>query len=126
MSANAYARIVMLGSLAALGGCDKGPAPDWRTKVIADAEAQVRTTLNDPAARFSQVQVTGNQNTGQTCGYVTANPPAAASGGTGRFIVYIDGSAGPYIEYSVGISTVSQEQFDFQWEHDCVDEGYKS
>jgi hypothetical protein len=122
-----WARIALLGGgLSALIACDKAPEPDWRIKVIADAEAKVRATLYDPAARFSQVQVTGDQSTGQTCGTVTANPPAAASGGTGRFIVYIDGNPPtPAIEYAVGISTVSQEQFDFWWEHDCLGEGYK-
>jgi hypothetical protein len=119
-------RTTLLGvSLLAVFGCGKGPAPDWKPKVVADAEAQIRATLGDPAAQFSQVQVTGDSSSGQTCGYVTANPPAAAKGGTGRFIVYIDKGAGPFIEQAVGISTISQPQFEFQWEHDCLDEGYR-
>lgn len=119
------ARIVLLGlGLLALVGC--GQKADWKPKVISDAEAQIRARLADPAAQFAQVQVTGNSNTGQTCGLVTAKPPASADGGTGRFIVYIDKSAGPFIEQSVGIATISQEQFEFQWEHDCVDEGYRA
>jgi hypothetical protein len=116
--------LLLAGSLSALFAC--GRPVDWQPKVIADAEDQIRSRLADPAARFTQVQVTGNSTTGQTCGFVTGNPPAAASGGTGRFIVYIDKSAGPFVEQSVGISTISQPQFEFQWEHDCVDEGYKS
>jgi hypothetical protein len=107
----------------ALFACDK---PDWRPKVIADAENQIRGKLGDPKAQFTGVQVTGNDATGQTCGFVTANPPASASGGTGRFIVYIDRTAGPYIEYSVGIYTVSPEQFEYSWQYDCLTEGYKS
>jgi len=116
---------VLLGAgLLALVAC--GKSVDWQPKAIADAENQIRVRLGDPAARFGRVQVTGNQATGQTCGFVTANPPASASGGTGRFIVYIDKAAGPFIEQSVGISTIAQAQFEFQWQNDCVNEGYKS
>ena len=107
-----------------LFGC--GGDADWQSKVIADAEAQIRAKLGDPAARFARVQVTGDRTSGQSCGFVTANPRASASGGSGRFIVYIDNAAGPFIEYSVGISTISQPQFEFQWEHDCLDEGYRA
>ena len=112
------------GSLLALFACGKSDL-DWQARVMADAENQIRARLGDPAATFAQVQVTGNQSAGQTCGFVTAKPAASANGGTGRFIVYIDKAAGPFIENSVGISTISQEQFDFQWQHDCLDEGYK-
>jgi hypothetical protein len=105
----------------------QGAGTGLASQVIADAENKVRDRLGDPAAQFDRVQVTGDQYSGQACGYVTANPPAAASGGTGRFIVYIDGNPGyPAIEHSVGISTTSQAQFDFWWAHDCVGEGYKS
>ena len=120
----ARVRTVLLGvSLLALFACDD--RSDWRPKVIADAETQIRARLVDPAAQFTGVQVTGDRTSGQACGFVTAKPPAAASGGTGRFIVYIDKGAGPFIEMSVGISTISQPQFEFQWEHDCLDEGYR-
>lgn len=85
----------------------------------------MRARLGDPAAQFSKVQVTGDSRSGQTCGFVTATPAAAVSGGTGRFIVYIDKAAGPFFEYSIGISSIPQAQFDFQWEHDCLNEGYK-
>ena len=128
MKPGSFARIVLLaGGVLALSACDKEPAPDWRPAVIADAENTVRTRLGDPAARFSAVQVIGDQFSGQTCGYVTANPPAAANGGTGRFIVFIEGSPGyAAIERSVGIFIVSQEQFEAWWEQDCVGKGYKS
>jgi hypothetical protein len=124
MRLDSCTKIALLGGgLLALFACDR---PDWKPKVIADAEKQIRAVLRDPNAQFSQVQVTGNDTTGQACGYVTANPPAAAQGGTGRFIFYIDDEAHPFIEYAVGISTVSQEKFDFDWQADCVNEGYKS
>jgi hypothetical protein len=122
--AGCRARIVLLaGGLLALSACDQ-PPPDWRPKVIADAEDQMRARLGDPAAQFSKVQVTGDNATGQTCGFVTAKPPASVDGGTGRFIVYIDKGAGPFFERSIGIASISQAQFGFQWEHDCLDEGY--
>lgn len=125
-AAGAWTKLVLLAcGCLALVACDKED-PQWRAKVIADAENQIRARLGDPAAQFERVQVTGNQSTGQTCGFVTAQPAASAEGGTGRFIVYIDKTAGPFIEYSVGIATIPQERFDFAWEHDCIDEGYKA
>ncbi|MDQ7250818.1 hypothetical protein [Dongia sedimenti] len=121
----ARAPIGLLGvALLVLFGC--GGEADWRSKVIADAEAQIRARLGDPSAQFARVQVTGDSRSGQTCGIVTAKPAASAGGGTGRFIVYIDKGAGPFIEPSVGISTIAQAQFDFQWAHDCVGEGYRA
>jgi len=115
---------LLIAAVSALAACEKDK-PDWRQAVIADAEGQVRARLGDPGAEFSAVQVTGDSSSGQTCGIVHANPPAAAHGGSGRFIVYIDKAAGPFIELSVGIATISQPQFEFQWEHDCLDEGYR-
>jgi hypothetical protein len=110
--------LLLCGSVLALCACDE---PDWRPKAIAAAEDQMRSRLGDPAARFARVQLTGDRSSGQTCGFVTAQPAASAGGGTGRFIVYIDNPTRPFIEYSVGIATISEAQFEFQWEHDCVD-----
>lgn len=98
---------------------------NWRARVTTDAEAQIRTELGDPSAQFSPVEVTGNSSTGQTCASVTVEPAGNAHRSTGRFIVYIDKTAGPFIEPSIGYFTVSQSQFDFAWQHDCVDEGYR-
>src|SRR4051812_38685719 len=97
---------LLSAGLLALVACDKDQ-PDWRPQAIADAEAQVRSRLGDPAAQFTKVQMTGDRTTGQTCGTVTAKPAASVGGGTGRFIVYIDNAAHPYIEYSVGIAIIS-------------------
>jgi len=81
----------------------------------------MRAEVNDPSAQFSNIQVTGDQTTGQICGQVKA-----AGAWRARFIVYIDGTAGPFVESSRGMHAVSQQRFDFAWQNDCLKEGYKS
>ncbi len=97
---------------------------DWRASALADAEQKVRDDLSDPSAQFSRVQVTGDSSTGQTCGFVTAKPGGTASAQTTRFIVYIDNTAGPYIESNAGTHPVAN--FENAWQGDCLNEGYKS
>lgn len=97
---------------------------DWRAAAIADAEDQIRAAVHDPHAKFSDVQVTGNARTGQTCGFVSVRL-ATGGDGSGRFIVYIDGTAGPFIENNLGGGAMSHEQFEFSWGADCIKEGYK-
>lgn len=104
-----------------LSACDTG---DWRQDAINAAEAKMRTEVSDSSAAFSGVQVTGDNRTGQTCGYVEAeNGPLA--GATGRFIVYIDGT-GPFVEHHMGRKPIAQDRFDFAWRYDCLKEGYRS
>lgn len=101
-------------------GCSK---EDWRAQAIADAEEKVRAEVNDPSAQFSKLQVTGDNATGQTCGVVMAK----TSNGLvqfARFIVYIDGTAGPYVEKGIGMHPISSDKFDFAWQNDCIKEGY--
>lgn len=85
----------------------------------------MRLDVKDPTAQFSRIQITGDDTTGQACGFVRAR-----SGATGivnsRFIVYIDGTAGPYIERNLGTQHLSQDDFAFAWQNDCLNEGYKS
>jgi hypothetical protein len=101
-----------------------GQSDDWRANAIADAEQQIRSDVSDPNAKFSDIQVTGDSSTGQTCGRVSAK---LSTGGdqSGRFIVYIDGSVSPYVENSMGAHPMTHEQFEFAWENDCIKEGYK-
>lgn len=106
-----------------LGGCQR---VDWRAQAIAKAEAQIRVEVSDPKARFSHVQLTGDSATGQTCGVVTARAGPEAPEKSGRFIVYIDATAGPFIEAGMGNSFLSQEDFDRAWQGDCVREGYRA
>jgi hypothetical protein len=118
----AFAALVLICcGLAACGQQNR----DWRAAAIADAEDQIRADVNDPAAKFSDVQVTGNSSTGQTCGRVSAK---LSTGGDeeGRFIVYIDGSVSPYVENGMGAHPMTHEQFEFAWQNDCIKEGYKS
>ncbi|MBI1361148.1 MAG: hypothetical protein GC155_12805 [Alphaproteobacteria bacterium] len=92
---------------------------DWRAVQIADAEAQMRIQVVDRDARFFDVQMTGDQHTGQTCGKVKSK-----NGKLARFIVYIDKSAGPFVEDHQGKQYISPHDFDFQWKYDCLKEGY--
>jgi hypothetical protein len=101
-------------------------APDWRPAAIADAEGKVRQEISDPAAQFTRVQITGDSKTGQTCGYTTANVGAFGMQHTLRFIVYIDATAGPFVEAGMGQHPVSQQDFDRDWQSDCVNEGYRA
>jgi hypothetical protein len=113
-------RLLMLCGLLGLAACTGG---DWRAEAIANAEDKMRTEVNDPTATFKRVQLTGDSSSGQTCGVVRARV------GTGwknvRFIVYIDG-AGPFVEAGLGRKPMSKEDFDFQWQYDCLKEGYNS
>ena len=95
-----------------------GALGDWRQAGIREAEQRMRTELGDPGAKFSEEQLTGDQRTGQTCGRVITS-----AGASTRFIVYID-TPEPYIEGGLGRKALSQEQFDQDWEADCLREGY--
>ncbi len=114
--------IVILGYIQ-LSACN---GHDWRESVIAQAEDKIRQDISDPAAQFSRVQVTGDAQTGQTCGYTTASVGAFGVQHTLRFIVYIDATAGPFVEVGAGRHPISQEDFERDWQSDCVNEGYKS
>jgi hypothetical protein len=115
-------------SFAAVGlaSCGGGGGGDWRAQTITRAEAQIRSDVADPSAQFWRVQVTGDDQSGQTCGYVTKKNGPDNPGGTERFIVYIDQSAGPYIEGTLGKQVMSQEAFSVAWQNDCLNEGYNS
>ncbi|HEX7886987.1 MAG TPA: hypothetical protein VF474_13505 [Phenylobacterium sp.] len=109
-------RRLLLCGLLAMTACE---APDWRAQQIARAVEKIRSEVGEPSAQFSKLQLTGDQNTGQTCGVVQEAHNAPA-----RFIVYIDGTAGPYIEGGGGAEYLNQDRFDFVWQNDCVAEGY--
>ena len=106
---------------ASLAGCKPR---DWRADAIADAERQIREEVADPDAAFSRVQLTGDSASGQICGVVEAKPAAGGDRKTGRFIVYVDKTAGPFVESAMGRQPLSREDFDLAWENDCLNEGY--
>jgi hypothetical protein len=114
----------MKAALLACGGgvlaACSGAAMDWRAQSIDKAETKMRAEVGDAAATFSEVQVTGDRQTGQICGKVkSANAEPA------RFVVYIDGTAGPFMEGGRGKTFLTPNQFDFSWRADCLNEGYK-
>jgi hypothetical protein len=110
-----------LSFLLALTAC----GPDWRAREMAAAEDRIRAEVDDPGAVFSQVQITGDSQTGQTCGYVKARHGPDAAGPAARFVVYIDGTSGPWIEKGMGRQFPSQDHFDDAWRADCVGEGWR-
>ncbi|HZV09926.1 MAG TPA: hypothetical protein VFF94_09210 [Novosphingobium sp.] len=115
-------RLALLAALPLLA-CQ--PATDWRQAAALDGEQQIRADIEDPAASFSQVQVVGDASTGQICGKVLGRSVSAGFGTPARFIVYIDRTAGPWIEEQHGHSIVTGQRFEFAWQHDCIDEGWR-
>ena len=110
--------LLLLGAL--LSACTG--SGDWRGDAIAAAEAKMCDLINDPAATFSHVDLTGDSATGQTCGVIIVKVGIYTK--EARFIVYIDNTAGPFVEPGLG-QTMSQADFDWAWQNDCVNEGYK-
>ena len=107
--------------LLALAACGQ----DWRAREMAAAEDKIRVEVDDPGAVFSQVQITGDSQTGQTCGTVKAMHGPDAAGPAVRFVVYIDGTSGPWVEKGQGRQFLSQDRFDDAWRADCVGEGWR-
>jgi hypothetical protein len=100
---------------------------DWRAQAMNDAEAMVRAQIANPTLRFTRVQFTGDDRTGQTCGYFTRQ---AADGGevATRFIVYIDGGDGqnPFIDDPATPFPINKGDFELNWRTQCVELGYKT
>ena len=99
------ARLFLLCGVIGLAACTP---KDWRAEAIANAQDTIRAQVNDPAAEFSHLQITGDSSSGQTCGFVTAKVGALTKGA--RFIVYIDG-AGPFVEAGMGRTLMSKARF---------------
>lgn len=112
------AELLLLSAL--LSACSG--SGDWRADAITAAEGKMHELVTDPSATFSHVQLTGDSSTGQTCGVITAKVGAFTK--EARFIVYIDNSAGPFVEPGMGQS-MSRADFDWAWKNDCLNEGYK-
>ncbi|MGE4429883.1 MAG: hypothetical protein AB7E05_03965 [Sphingobium sp.] len=115
-----YCPLVCAGAL--LASCDR---PDWRVKAAEEGQQIIRATLDTSNLRFFDVQVVGDSRTGQICGKLLADGLSARSGLPARFIVYRDGTAGPWIENQYGRHKVSDERFDIAWRNDCVNEGWR-
>jgi len=116
-------RSIVLGCLVVLSGC----GGDWRATARAQAEDIVKDALHDPSLKFSHVQVTGDEQSGQTCGYYEH---ANEFGGkdTARFIVFIDGAGGhnPYSDSPSAPYPADKSDFDLNWRTQCLDLGYSA
>jgi hypothetical protein len=113
----AHARRSLIFALLCLGACN---GRDWQARETERAEEKIRVEVGGPSAQFLNVQVTGDERTGQICGEVKATGKMKA-----RFIVYIDGTAGPYLAAAQGRHPLPHDQFEFAWRNDCLREGYK-
>jgi len=98
---------------------------DWKETAAADGRRQIRDDIGDASASFSDVKVVGDSSTGQICGKVLGHGVSNGLGTPARFVVYIDHTAGPWIEGQHGREIVTDSGFDFAWQHDCVEEGWK-
>src|SRR5437763_12832414 len=107
-----FSSILVCGSVV-VAACQPQSPPDWRSQQIAAAEVKIRADVGDPAAQFARVQVTGDDKTGQICGEVRPG-----HNGSRRFIVYIDATAGPYVEQGAGSVSIGQDAFDSAWQND--------
>ena len=107
-----------------LGVTACGQAADWRPQAIAKAQDQMRQEVGDPSAQFTRVQLTGDDKTGQTCGFISAKFSRDGLNHIARFIVYIDQTAGPFVDGGLGRQVLSSEDFERAWQGDCVKEGY--
>jgi hypothetical protein len=113
-------RLIAL-SLIGLSGCHL----DWRKQALEDAEETVRQQVKSPVLHFSRVQVTGDERSGQTCGYFEI-PTADGGEVAKRFIVFIDGGGGqnPFIDDPSAPYPTNKEDFSLNWHTQCVDLGY--
>ena len=90
----------------------------WRQSGIVVAEQRMRAELGDPGAKFTEEQLTGDKDTGQTCGRVETS-----SGTSERFIVYVDDRE-PLIDGGLNRKVLSQADFEDAWRDACLRQGY--
>ncbi|MGD9811609.1 MAG: hypothetical protein AB7U35_09795, partial [Sphingobium sp.] len=104
-----------------VGGCNS----DWRAKAVDEAEELMRQQLNDPTTQFNRVQFSGDQQSGQTCGYYE-RPNAPVGKHSVRFIVFIDGAGGqnPYIDDPSAPYPINKSDFALNWKTQCLDLSY--
>lgn len=115
-------RLLMI-PLFVVAGCHA----DWRRRAVDDAEALMRQQVKNPSLKFLRVQFTGDDRTGQTCGYFVTS---AADGGevSRRFIVFIDGGGGqnPFIDDLSAPYPTNKDDFELNWRTQCVELGYSA
>lgn len=108
-----------------LAACGNVPE-DWRIKAVENGKQAIISELGNTGLRFSEVQVVGDDKTGQICGKVSGPGISTNTGAAARFVVYIDGTAGPWIESDLNRAGITVERFYFAWDNDCVKEGWHS
>jgi hypothetical protein len=115
---------LMLLLLIGASGCQNA---DWQAQAVKDAEDLVRQQMNDPSAQFYRVQFTGDNRSGQTCGYFQAKTAEGGAVDT-RFIVFIDGGGGqnPFIDDPSAPYPTNKDDFELNWRTQCVELGYSA
>jgi hypothetical protein len=114
-------RSLLVLAMLGLAACNS----DWRAQAISNAEAMIRAQVNDPSLLFSRVQFTGDDRSGQTCGYFTRRTADGGEANT-RFIVFIDGGGGqnPFVDDPSAPYPVNKDDFQLNWRTQCVVLGY--
>jgi hypothetical protein len=77
--------------------------------------------------KFSRVQFTSDNQTGQTCGYFTIQLWDGSIIAK-RFIVFIDGDSAqsPFIDDPSARFPVNKADFELNWQDQCVKLGYNA
>jgi hypothetical protein len=114
-------RLVVILCIVVLTGC----VADWRAAAQEQAKDVLWRATNDRSLQFSRVQVTGDQKSGQTCGYYERTNEFGGKD-TARFIVFIDGADGqnPYSDSPSAPYPENKSDFDLSWRTQCLDLGY--
>jgi hypothetical protein len=114
-------RLIFL-SLVGLASCQG----DWRVQAVQQAETLIRDRVGDPSLQFTRVQFTGDNVSGQTCGYFVRRTADGGEVDT-RFIVFVDGANGqnPFIDEASSPYPINKEDFALGWRTQCLDLGYK-
>lgn len=121
---SATRRILAWAGAISLTACGSAGTPDWRTAAFENAHRAIREEAGDPNAAFSAEQITGDEFSGQVCGRVTAHNDSLLSGTPARFVWFIDGNGGPWVEGGHGPHAISSDYFDRVWDASCKGEGY--
>ena len=117
-------RTGLIFALMSLSSCGSPtPTVDWRAAATQAATDAIGSDLGNIDPKYFDVRFVGDDKSGQTCGKVMGKG-VSVMGLPARFIVYIDKTAGPYVEGQRGLHTVDDERFDYLWQMDCVNEGW--
>ena len=116
---NAKQFIVACALTEALVACGSAAQADWRAQALENAHQSIRIEAGDPNATFVEEKITGEEIGGQVCGHVVAKNDSLLSGSPARYLWFIDGNGGPWVEGGHGPHAIPSDQFDWNWKLCC-------